>query len=62
MKHFSYAFHSDELYLSKWDLVKLFFGWSPNLGGLKLNPKTHVIHQSEPEWEEADRKWRRGTP
>lgn len=52
MKYWTYAFHSDELYLTKWDLVKIFFGWRPDLRGLKLNPKTHVIHQSEPEWKD----------
>ena len=34
MKYRSSAFYPDELYLSKWDLIKLFFGHTFQISGL----------------------------
>ena len=34
MRYRSSAFYPDELYLSKWDLIKLFFGYTLQISGL----------------------------
>jgi hypothetical protein len=34
MRHRTSAFYSDELYLSRWDLIRLFFGKTFHVSGL----------------------------
>ena len=64
MKYRTSAFYSDELYLSRWDLIKLFFGYTFKVNGLIVTGNPFYKSPRAIKEEAAQRKYyqnKRGT-